>query len=209
MTQRRPHNYGIWAYLKNTIRQKSARKKVTLVSTALFILLLLSSYFWESTAPSLSKNKTLLIKGSEYQCTLARIIDGDTITAHCPVRNPQTINVRIWGIDAPETKQIPWGEKAAHQLNNILRTNKHDIITIKIMDIDQYNRYVGQIFINHKEVDVGLQMVREGYAVVYQQYNKDSQYLSQEKAARNAKKGIWQTAGSQQNPASWRKVNPF
>lgn len=210
MKRQQPYNRGIVTYLKNAIRQKHLRKKSSLVTAALFILLFVWSYYWESPPQSPTNNPaTVLVKQQEYQCSLNRIVDGDTIVANCPLKNPQKVNIRIWGIDAPETKQVPWGEKATNTLNNIFMTNKHDIITLKIRDIDQYNRYVGQIFINNKEVDVGLKMVSEGYAVVYKQFNNQPEYLTQEKLARKSKKGIWQTPGSQQNPASWRKVNPF
>ncbi len=208
--KQQPHYSGIIAYLKNTVKQKALRKKSSLVTTVLFIILFVSSYFWDTPSSSSTNNySSALSKHEEYQCSLERIIDGDTIVANCPISTPKKVNIRIWGMDAPETNQIPWGEKSTNILNEIFLTNKHDIITIKIKDIDQYNRYVGQIFINNKEIDVGLKMVSEGYAVVYKQYNNDPQYLAQEKLARDAKKGIWQSSGSQQDPASWRKVNPF
>ena len=210
MKPQRPDYSGIFAYFKNTLHQKALRKKAALVTMSLFVLLFVFSYLWKFPLKSTeNQHKTALTKKNEYQCTLHRIIDGDTIVAHCPLDKPQRVNIRIWGMDAPETGQTPWGNKATNTLNNIFRMNKHDIITIRIKDIDQYNRYVGQIFINNKETDVGLEMVSKGYAVVYRQYNNDPEYLKQEALAKKAKKGIWQTKGSQQDPASWRKVNPF
>ena len=201
--------HTITAYLKNGIRQKLATQKASLVTVLLFIAIFFASYFWQEGKNTISQNNHILIKNIEYDCTLQRIIDGDTIIANCPLKNPQRVNIRIWGMDAPETNQHPWGEKATNALNSIFLTNKHDIITIQLKDIDQYNRYVGQIFINNKEIDVGLQMVKDGFAVVYSQYNSDPEYLHQEALAKSAKKGIWQYKGSQQNPAAWRKVNPF
>lgn len=201
--------HGIFAYFKNAVRQKIKTKKYSLVTATLFIVIFSTSYFWTPHSTSADNLSFDLEKHQEYHCSLQRIIDGDTIIADCPITNPQRVNIRIWGMDAPETGQIPWGEKATIALNSIFLSNKHDIITIKIRDIDQYNRYVGQIFINNKEIDVGLKMVSEGFAVVYKQYNNDPQYQAHEEFAKIALKGIWQYPGAQQNPAAWRKVNPF
>jgi endonuclease YncB( thermonuclease family) len=50
--------------------------------------------------------------------------------------------------------------------------------------------------------------VRQGQAVVYQQYNNVPAYLQAEAEARRAKRGIWAKPGSHQDPAAWRRLNP-
>lgn len=209
MKQHQTNSHKVFAYLKNGIKQKVKTQKLPLVTFFLFIIVFICSFLWSNGPLPNATVDYNLAKEEMYHCTLHRIIDGDTVVANCPLKNPKLVNIRIWGMDAPETNQIPWGEKATNALNRIFLMNKHDIITILIRDIDQYNRYVGQIFINNKEIDVGLQMVSEVFAVVYKQYNNDPQYLYHEDLAKSHKKGIWQHPGSQQNPAAWRKVNPF
>lgn len=208
MKKQQPDWSSIFNYLKHTVGKEIARQKKSLIVALLFTLIFFSSFFWEN----LDRSEHLefpLQKNQSYACLLHRIIDGDTIVADCDASQKQRINIRIWGMDAPEMKQEPWGKNAKNALEKIFLMNKHDIITLKIRDIDQYNRYVGQIFINNQEIDIGLKMVSDGFAVVYRQYNQDQQYQAEENHARNAKKGIWQYEGSQQDPASWRKVNPF
>lgn len=202
--------HNVLQYLISVVRQIIGNKKRSLVSISLFIIILLTSYFWDEQSSITSQSTSeSLSKHQQYHCQLQKIIDGDTIIADCNSAKPQQVKIRIWGMDAPEMKQKPWGDKAKKALENIFHMNKHDTILIKIRDIDQYNRYVGQIYINNQEIDVGLKMVSEGFAVVYHQYNKDPLYRREESKAQDAKKGIWKFKGSQQDPASWRKVNPF
>ncbi len=201
---------SILNYLQHTLRQKVGSQKKPLIIIAIFILLLISSFFWKNDDHNAQTTHDLVLdKGESYTCQLNRIIDGDTIIANCGDAQQQLVNIRIWGIDAPEMKQEPWGKDAKKALEKIFFSNKHDTIILKIRDIDQYNRYVGQIFINNKEMDIGLKMVSYGHAVVYRRYNNDRQYQTEENRAKNAKKGIWRHEGSQQDPANWRKVNPF
>lgn len=209
--QKRPIDWqGIFNYLKHTLRHKAYSQKKPIITVGIFILLFISSFFWgNDDQKSPTEPDASLQKGEFYTCQLSRIIDGDTVIAHCGDALKQRVNIRIWGIDAPEMKQEPWGNNAKKALEKIFFNNNHDTIILKIRDIDQYNRYVGQIFINNKEIDIGLQMVSDGQAVVYRQYNNNQQYQEEERHAKSAKKGIWKHKGSQQDPASWRKVNPF
>lgn len=144
----------------------------------------------------------------ELRCDVERIIDGDTIVVRCPKSlhgSEKTLrSIRVWGMDAPETGQEHWGDFATKTLKTLIGQNR--TICIKIMAQDRYQRMIGQLYIDH--VDLGLEMVRQGAAVVYHRYNKDQDYINAEKKAKIERLGIWKVSGAQQNPENWRRFNP-
>ena len=80
-------------------------------------------------------------KGTSLGCQLMDIHDGDTVTARCPEGK---LKVRLFGIDAPEIGQKPWGVQSRELLRGLL-PNPH--IKLEVMDIDQrYGRVVARIF---------------------------------------------------------------
>ncbi|MGR3279350.1 thermonuclease family protein [Acaryochloris marina NIES-2412] len=104
--------------------------------------------------------------------------------------------VRVGCIDAPEHDQ-KYGPEAGQRLKALLPSRA----TIELREIttDQYGRTVAEIYT--KEKSVGLQLVREGYAVVYHQYldgcsETADQYIAAEEEARSKKLNFW----SQNNP---------
>lgn len=211
-----PSKHEIQKYLKNAFRQLLKGKKSQFIIGIIFAAILALTYFYDDpqfqnppqfTQYTLEKNRT-------YACRVSRISDGDSITVICPQtiegnRQSKTVDIeakiRIWGIDAPEMKQAPFGQEAKNRLTNLLPNRKNDTIEVKIKDKDQYSRYVSQLFFNKK--DIGLEMVKAGQAVVYQQFNKEEVYKNAQKQAEKAKIGIWKKPGNQQDPANWRKVN--
>ena len=66
-------------------------------------------------------------------------------------------------------------------------------------DIDKYKRYIAECFINNKNINKF--MVRNGWAIAYRYYSSD--YINDEKIAKNNKAGIWQ--GKFQEPYLYRK----
>jgi endonuclease YncB( thermonuclease family) len=155
------------------------------------------SYFLhEPKAPS-----SATAKGAELVCTVKSVYDGDTLTASCP---DGEVKVRMFGIDAPEMKQEPWGDRSREALRGLLP--RFGSINLRVMDQDRYGRIVAQVFAGER--DVGLEMVRQGRAVVYEQYNDSPVYRQVEAEAKQAHLGIWEKSGAQQDPATWRRLNP-
>jgi len=140
-------------------------------------------------------------KGAELACTVKSVYDGDTLTASCPSGE---VKVRMFGIDAPEMKQEPWGDRSREALRGLLP--RFGSITLRVMDQDRYNRTVAQVIAGER--DVGLEMVRQGRAVMYEQYNDSPDYRQAQAEAKQAQRGIWEKPGSQQDPAAWRRLNP-
>ena len=140
-------------------------------------------------------------RGMELTCTVKSVFDGDTLSASCP---DGEVKVRVFGIDAPEMKQEPWGDRSREAFRGLLP--RRDPIRLRVMDQDRYGRVVAQVFAGER--DTGLEMVRQGRAVMYEQYNDSPAYRQAQAEARRAKRGIWEKPGGQQDPAAWRRLNP-
>jgi endonuclease YncB( thermonuclease family) len=109
------------------------------------------------------------------------ITDGDTLKLGGTI-------YRLWGIDAPETKQDcsngwPAGRLAATRLQALVQGRT---ITCEEKDRDRYGRVVA--ICRASGEDLGAIMVREGMAWAFVRYSRD--YVSEEKAARVAMLGV-------------------
>lgn len=153
-----------------------------------------------------------------------RVADGDTveITSFDPDDDGKTQTtkhkVRIWGIDAPETKQLcrdaagedyECGRRAAERMRAALGAEA----TCEVKARDQYGRAVARCFpgirteeelllSGGEDGDAGLALVESGDAVAYGKFSKGF-YEPTEKAAREKKVGIW--AGEFEVPEDWRR----
>ena len=125
------------------------------------------------------------------------IADGDTITI---LENKKQHKIRLYGIDTPEKRQ-DFGQKAKQFTSNMVY-KKHVKVVSKATDI--YGRTVGMVYIGNKCLNEEL--VRHGYAWVYQKYCKDAlcqKWLDYERIARTNNKGLWN--GNQVAPWDYRK----
>jgi micrococcal nuclease len=144
--------------------------------------------------------------------TVTKISDGDTIQVTTPERTK--LRVRLYGIDAPETPKInqrtgrvnkpgqPYGEESWKALEGKIIGKQ---VRLDIIDIDQYKRMVGMIWIGDRNIN--LDMVKEGYAEAYVEYLKEpyrAQFIQAEKEARSARRGIW-SLSRYERPKDFRK----
>lgn len=115
------------------------------------------------------------------------------------------VEVRLHGIDAPELRQIcatreggRWacGRAAKKWLRKLLRQGA---VSCRRVTTDRYGRMVGICTVNGH--DIGRAMVRAGLAVAYVRYSR--RYVADERAARAARRGIWQ--GRFTLPRIWRE----
>ncbi len=126
-----------------------------------------------------------------------KVYDGDTATV---VSCGGTIHkVRLAKIDAPELKQDFGREAKTCLADKILNQRVH----LHVISKDMYKRDVGEIFIEGKSVNE--QMVEEGCAWVYDQYNNDLSLKALQDKARLSRKGLWDSQ-SPIPPWSWRKL---
>lgn len=124
------------------------------------------------------------------------VTDGDTITVLVETADKkESVKVRLWGIDAPETKQA-FGQRAKQELSSLVFGK---VVSVEVKDKDRYGRTVGEVFADR--IAVNAEMVRRGFAWWYETYAKKATALSQAQAeAKAAKRGLW----SEPNPvAPW------
>lgn len=122
-----------------------------------------------------------------------------------------TLNVRLAGVDAPECAHgirpgQPYGPAARKWLQRYA-TGRH--VRLRLHSIDQYKRVIATVhrkpripilgMFNIAGRNIGLELVRAGYATVYRgagaQYGGDrilAQYVGAERLAKNSRRGMWQ-----------------
>jgi micrococcal nuclease len=186
---------GLQSVLRGELRQSRRRRH----SSPIIIVVLVIAVF--AVGRLLEEPKAPLpAKGSELVCTVSKVYDGDTVTTRC---EDGKLSIRVFGIDAPEMGQKPWGEQSRQQLQALL---PKDSVRLAVKDIDRYDRVVAQLYAGDQ--DLGLEMVRQGRAVVYAQYNRSPAYREAQAQAKWQRRGVWSTPGAQQTPWEWRKLNP-
>jgi endonuclease YncB( thermonuclease family) len=168
----------------------------------------LSSYVSQSsfakTDIDFSPDTLTSIKATVLHCN-----DGDT--CRLKVAESLWMNVRLAGIDAPETsknrgktKGQPLGDAARDFLNETVKGKE---VIVKQIDLDPFNRPVVELTIGDKLVN--LQMIEKGFAEVYRGKKKridKSVYLDAEQKSREQKVGIW-GQDSYQSPKDFRSQN--
>jgi endonuclease YncB( thermonuclease family) len=122
------------------------------------------------------------------------VVDGDTIDLHGQ-------RIRLDGMDAPERDQScsradrsgwPCGTAATSELRELVRDAE---IVCTPRDYDRYGRLVADC--RKGVAQLGGAMVDAGLAVA------TTRYAGEERAARAAKRGIWQ--GDFERPSDWRR----
>jgi endonuclease YncB( thermonuclease family) len=166
-------------------------------------------------APSLSRNArgtqlavaaivaSVSITGLSSTCLTedltgpARAIDGDTIQVG-------SRTIRLEGIDAPETDQVCLdgnGERWTCGITARGRLSSHiasRIISCASRGEDRHGRMLAACAAGGENLNAW--MVHEGWALAYVQYSRE--YVSDEAAARQQRKGMW--AGAFIAPWDWR-----
>lgn len=122
--------------------------------------------------------KSYTLTGKAY-----RVLDGDTFVLLDAEKNLNTI--RIWGIDCPERRQS-FGDKATLFLSSLVVGKP---VTVTVKSKDQYGRLVGQVF--HEGSDIGLAMVRMGFAWHYVAITKNRALAAAQLEAKKQQLGLW------------------
>jgi len=126
-------------------------------------------------------------------------VDGDSLRR-------DEMDFRLYGIDAPELHQTcgnrlggdyECGREARRALARIIAGGE---LSCRELDEDRYGRKV--VRCHRGNMDVGREMVRQGWAVAYLRHSTD--YAGEEAEARAAKRGLW--AGDFEEPESWRNL---
>jgi endonuclease YncB( thermonuclease family) len=132
-------------------------------------------------------------QNTNFTGKVVRVADGDTFTILTD-GNTQ-IRVRIYGIDAPETGQA-YSDKSRLYLANMIAGRK---VVVMVQSIDQYGRKVAKVKTD-SIADVGLEMIKAGFAWHYSYIDNTKEYGQAERDARAKQAGLW----ADKNP-----VNPY
>ncbi|MGE4351640.1 MAG: thermonuclease family protein [Bdellovibrionales bacterium] len=128
------------------------------------------------------------------------VVDGDTLDMLSP--NGQKVRIRMAEIDAPERKQ-PFGEESLQALNAMAMGR--DAVA-QIATTDAYGRSVAHVFVGGK--DLNAEMIRGGFAWVYEAYSVDDRLIELEDEAKDSRQGLWALpAGQRLPPWEWRHKN--
>lgn len=125
------------------------------------------------------------------------ISDGDTFTLL--TNSKEQVKIRLYGIDCPKKAQ-DYGSVARQGLSNLIFGQQ---VRIDKKDTDRYGRTVALVF-NNKGVNINEELLREGLAWHYKEYDKNPSWDGLEAAARQKRAGLW----AQSNPTPpwlWRK----
>lgn len=115
--------------------------------------------------------------------------DGDTATVLDADKTQYKI--RFNGIDAPELK-MDFGQKSKQNLSDLIFGKE---VTLVFSKKDKYGRFVGNIFINGK--DINLEQIKAGLAWHYKKYAGEQSkkdriaYSNAEDKAKAARIGFW------------------
>lgn len=114
---------------------------------------------------------------------VVHIADGDTLTL-LDASNVQH-RIRLYGIDAPEHNQA-FGTKAKAALAGKVAGRE---VEVENTATDRYGRIVGKVYLDGRLINE--EMVADGWAWDYVQYDRQHEFAAAESAARIARRGLW------------------
>jgi len=127
---------------------------------------------------------------STFQCTVTRVVDGDTIDCE------EMGRVRLIGMDTPESDQRPYGSQATEVLADLIANSSEIQLELDVERRDQYDRVLAYVWADGQLLNWIL--VRSGYAVVLT-YPPNVQYVdwftAAQEAAQRESAGLWLVQG--------------
>jgi micrococcal nuclease len=126
------------------------------------------------------------------------VYDGDTVVL--VGRGMGRVTVRLYGVDAPETRKPdspgqPFGSQAKRVLMFKVLGKE---VSAEVQDRDQYGRTVAVLQLAGR--DINAEMVSEGMAWAYRQFLNGpyaSRYIALEEQARRQHRGLWRDTNPQ------------
>ena len=109
----------------------------------------------------------------EYNATVKRVVDGDTIDAMVDLGfgTWKKVRIRFYGINAPESRTRDLEEKkrglaAKDRLIEILKANDNKFM-LKSHGVGKFGRCLGELFVESSEESVQQILINEGHGVAY------------------------------------------
>jgi micrococcal nuclease len=134
--------------------------------------------------------------------------DGDTITI---LWGGKKEKIRLIGIDAPELQQSPWGLRAKRYLSQLVSASQWTVSTeFDVEKRDVHGRLLSYVWTSDKRM-INVQMLREGYAMLYT-FPPNIRYVDEfkkaQEEARRKSLGIWGKGGLKETPREYRREHP-
>jgi micrococcal nuclease len=123
-----------------------------------------------------------------FRFSVSEVKDGDTVVVEG--KNGDTITIRVWGIDAPESSQ-PYGPAATDVARQIVGGG---MVTVEVMDEGPYGRIIGRV--QKGDTDLAASLALSGCAWHSRRYPTSQQIREAEQKARQEARGLW----AQDNP---------
>ncbi len=138
-----------------------------------------------------------LLLAAQFQAKVIGIKDGDTIEV---LVDKKPMVIRLQDIDCPEKNQA-FGKVAKQAMAKYCFGK---MVTIEHNNkLDRSKRLIATVMLDN--VNINLQMVRDGYAWHFKKYSKDVIFANAEIIARENRVGLWYD----KNPIApwdWRKI---
>ena len=136
-------------------------------------------------------------RATDFTSPVIRVIEGDTIEVQ---HNHHSEHIRLNGIDCPEKGQA-FGLLAEHVASDLVFRKE---VTLQTHGLDEYGRTIGDVILPDG-TNLNQELVRRGLCWWYRDNApRDTVLEGLEKAAREAKKGVWADPQSVP-PWEWRK----
>jgi endonuclease YncB( thermonuclease family) len=129
----------------------------------------------------------------------ARVINGDTL-----VIGQQ--RVRLFGIDAPESKQRCWASGVRYNCADqakatLMHLTRDQDVSCRLEYYDPDGQFLGVCTVG--AIEINRELVRQGWALAYRSFTMA--YIDDEADAERRKAGLWM--GDFETPWEWRRVN--
>ena len=129
---------------------------------------------------------------------VSHVSDGDTLWVR-PAGGGPALQVRLLGIDAPETCQ-PHGPEAKRALTRRLLRQR---VELRTRGLDDYQRTLA--YVRRDREDINAWLVREGHAWSSGYRGRAGRYAALEAEARRGRRGLW-AAGEPTQPRNFRRL---
>lgn len=136
------------------------------------------------------------------QGKVVKVTDGDTVTVL--TKDGRFENIRLYGIDCPESAQSGGSDATAFTQNMVFLSE----VKITVLNKDQYNRSVALVHLPDGTL-LNRELVKNGHAWVYSAYCKQDfckEWKVLEQKAKKNKQGLW-TKSNPKAPWDWRREN--
>ena len=92
----------------------------------------------------------ILLFSQTFTAKVIRVVDGDSVNV-LRISDKEELRLRLYGIDAPETKQ-PYGRESKDALKGLLGPNT--VISVKVLNKDRYGRLICELHLDNKDISL-------------------------------------------------------